>query len=126
MPSQAIYLISCVWNHCRDIASKASFSCVLRRITSLFSANYAENNANNLRKTCRIERKDVYLQPQFKQEWDMTYLNQFHKESTERMLRKLAEWKKSPTSSIEAAQRMKQNLAMALRMEVTYTASKAL
>ena len=56
----------------------------------------------------------------------MTYLNQFHKESTERMLRKLAEWKKSPTSSIEAAQRMKQNLAMALRMEVTYTASKAL
>lgn len=56
----------------------------------------------------------------------MTYLNQFHKESTERMLRKLAEWKKSPTSSLEAAQRMKQNLAMALRMEVTYTASKVL
>ena len=56
----------------------------------------------------------------------MTYLNQYHKESTERMLRKLAEWKKSPTSSSEAAQTMKQNLAQALRMEETYIASKAI
>lgn len=77
-------------------------------------------------KLAELREKMYIVQPQFKQEWDMTYLNQFHKESTERMLRKLAEWKKSPTSSIEAAQRMKQNLAMALRMEVTYTASKAL
>ncbi len=56
----------------------------------------------------------------------MTYLNQFHKESTERMLRKMEEWKKSPTSSSEAAQTMKQNLAQALRMEETYIASKAI
>ena len=41
----------------------------------------------------------------------MQYLNQFHKESTERMLRKLEEWKKSPTSSLEAAQTMKRNMA---------------
>lgn len=56
----------------------------------------------------------------------MTYLNQFHKESTERMLRKMEEWKKSPTSSSEAAQTMKQNLAQALLMEETYIASKAI
>ena len=56
----------------------------------------------------------------------MTYLNQFHKESTERMLRKMEEWKKSPTSSSEAAQTMKQNLAQALRMEETYIANKAI
>ncbi len=47
----------------------------------------------------------------------MKYLNQFHKESTERMLRKLEEWKKSPTSSIEAAQTMKRNMAQGIRME---------
>jgi len=56
----------------------------------------------------------------------MTYLNQFHKESTERMLRKLEEWKKSPTSSIEAAQTMKRNMAQGLRMEAAYMASKAM
>lgn len=56
----------------------------------------------------------------------MTYLNQYHKESTERMLRKLAEWKKSPTSSSEAAQTMKRNLALALSMEATYIANKAM
>ena len=56
----------------------------------------------------------------------MTYLNQYHKESTERMLRKLAEWKKSPTSSSEAAQTMKRNLALALSMEATYIANNAM
>ena len=35
----------------------------------------------------------------------MTYLNRFHQESTERMLRKMEEWKKSPTSSSEAAEK---------------------
>lgn len=54
----------------------------------------------------------------------MQYLNQFHKESTERMLRKLEEWKKSPTSSLEAAQTMKRNMAQGLRMEAAYIVSK--
>ena len=44
----------------------------------------------------------------------MTYLNRFHQESTERMLRKMEEWKKSPTSSLEAAEKMKQNLTCLL------------
>lgn len=56
----------------------------------------------------------------------MAYLNQFHKESTERMLRKLEEWKKSPTSSMEAAQTMKRNMAQGIRMEEVYMASKAI
>lgn len=54
----------------------------------------------------------------------MKYLNQFHKESTERMLRKLEEWKKSPTSSIEAAQTMKRNMAQGIRMEEEYHKNK--
>ncbi len=56
----------------------------------------------------------------------MTYLTQYHKESTERMLRKLEEWKMSPTSSIEAAQTMKRNMAQGIRMEAAYIASKAI
>lgn len=55
----------------------------------------------------------------------MTYLNQYHKESTERMLRKLEEWKKSPTSSAEAAQRMKQTMMSGQRIEEAYTRNKA-
>ena len=39
---------------------------------------------------------------------------------------RMEEWKKSPTSSSEAAQTMKQNLAQALRMEETYIANKAI
>ena len=56
----------------------------------------------------------------------MQYLNQFHKESTERMLRKLEEWKKSPTSSIEAAQIMKRNMAQGIRMELEYISNKSM
>ncbi len=54
----------------------------------------------------------------------MEYLNQFHKESTERMLRKLEEWKKSPTSSMEAAEIMEQNMAEGIRMEKDYLMKK--
>ena len=55
----------------------------------------------------------------------MTYLNRFHKESTERMLRKMEEWKKFPTSSLEAAEKMKQNLAKALHIEATFIQNKS-
>ena len=54
----------------------------------------------------------------------MEYLNQFHKESTERMLRKLEEWKKSPTSSMEAAETMRRNMAEGIRMEKDYLMKK--
>ena len=54
----------------------------------------------------------------------MTYINQFHKETTEQMLRRLEEWKKSPTCSTVAAARMKQNLIIGQRIEETYTANK--
>ena len=54
----------------------------------------------------------------------MTYLNQYHKETTEQMLRRIAEWRKSPTCSTIAAERMKQNLMLGQRIEETYIASK--
>ncbi len=57
--------------------------------------------------------------------WIMTYLNRFHQESTERMLRKMEEWKKFPTSSSEAAEKMKQNLAKALHIEATFIQNKS-
>lgn len=47
----------------------------------------------------------------------MKYLNQFHKESTERCLKKLDAWSKQPFDSAKAAERMKRNLAEAERME---------
>ena len=46
----------------------------------------------------------------------MTYLNQFHKEATERKLRKIAELQKSPMNSVEAANYMKRNFQMAKAM----------
>ena len=46
----------------------------------------------------------------------MTYLNQFHKEATERKLRKIAESQKLPMSSEEAAKYMKGNFEMAKAM----------
>jgi hypothetical protein len=46
----------------------------------------------------------------------MTYLNQFHKESTERKLRKIAESELSPMSSEDAANYMKQNFELAKAM----------
>ncbi len=46
----------------------------------------------------------------------MTFLNQFHKESTERKIRKIEESLKSPMSSEDAANYMKQNFEMAKTM----------
>lgn len=47
----------------------------------------------------------------------MTYLNQFHKEAVERKLRKIAESMKSPMNSVDAANYMRRNLEMAIKME---------
>jgi hypothetical protein len=46
----------------------------------------------------------------------MTYLNQFHKEAVERKRRKIAESKKSPMNSIDAANYMKRNFEKAKNM----------
>ena len=46
----------------------------------------------------------------------MTYLNQFHKESMERTMKKIVESKKSPMSSKDAANYMKRNFEMAKTM----------
>ena len=46
----------------------------------------------------------------------MTFFNQFHKEVTERKMRKIAESKQSPMNSIDAANYMKRNLEMANHM----------
>ena len=46
----------------------------------------------------------------------MTYLNQFHKEVTERKMRKIAASQQSPMSSREFAQYMKRNFEMAKNM----------
>lgn len=46
----------------------------------------------------------------------MTYLNQFHKEATERKLKKIAESQKSPMNSVEAANYMKRNFEKAKAM----------
>ncbi|WP_156409636.1 hypothetical protein [Hoylesella enoeca] len=54
----------------------------------------------------------------------MIYLNQFHKESTERMFQEMEEWHKSPTSSEEAAKQMMRNLRQAQQMEAAYMKSK--
>ena len=47
----------------------------------------------------------------------MTYLNQFHKESMERKLRKIEESMRSPMNSIDAANYMRRNLELAKQME---------
>ena len=47
----------------------------------------------------------------------MTYLNQFHKESMERTMRKIRESEKSPVNSSDFAAYMKRNLEMAKEME---------
>ena len=46
----------------------------------------------------------------------MMYLNQFHKESVERKMKKIAESKKSPMNSITAAAYMKKNFEKAKTM----------
>ena len=48
----------------------------------------------------------------------MMYLNQFHKEAVERKMRKIAESKKSPMNSIDAAAYMMANFEKAKRMEL--------
>ena len=48
--------------------------------------------------------------------WTMTFLNQFHKEVTERKMRKIAESQQSPMSSADFANYMKRNLELAKRM----------
>ena len=51
-----------------------------------------------------------------KKQWHMTYLNQFHKESAERKMRKIAESMKSPMNSTAAAAYMKANFEKAKSM----------
>lgn len=46
----------------------------------------------------------------------MTYLNQFHKEASERKMRKISESRKSPMSSEDAVRYMKRNLELAKNM----------
>ena len=46
----------------------------------------------------------------------MTYLNQFHKEATERKMRKIAASQQSQMSSIDFALYMKRNFEMAKQM----------
>ena len=46
----------------------------------------------------------------------MTYLNQFHKEATERKIRKIEESSKSPMSSEDFAKYMKHNVELAKKM----------
>ncbi|WP_255402159.1 hypothetical protein [Prevotella sp. tc2-28] len=46
----------------------------------------------------------------------MTFLNQFHKEVTERKMRKIAESQQSPMNSVDAANYMKRNMEMASHM----------
>ena len=46
----------------------------------------------------------------------MTFLNQFHKESTERKIKKIEESLNSPMSSENAANYMKQNFEIAKQM----------
>lgn len=46
----------------------------------------------------------------------MTYLNQFHKEASERKMRKIEESMKSPMSSEDFAKYMKHNVEVASRM----------
>ncbi len=46
----------------------------------------------------------------------MTFLNQFHKETTERKMRKIAVWRQSPMNSEDAANYMKRNFEMAKNM----------
>ena len=47
----------------------------------------------------------------------MTFLNQFHKEATERKMRKIEESEKSPMNSKDFADYMRRNYKKALEME---------
>lgn len=46
----------------------------------------------------------------------MTYFNQFHREASERKMRKIEESKRSPMSSKDFADYMKRNVEIANRM----------
>jgi hypothetical protein len=46
----------------------------------------------------------------------MTFLNQFHKEATERKMRKIVESQQSRMNSVDAANYMKRNMEMASHM----------
>ena len=46
----------------------------------------------------------------------MKYLNQFHKEATERKIQKIVESEQSPMSSNDFAQYMKRNVELAKQM----------
>ena len=46
----------------------------------------------------------------------MTYFNQFHKEASERKMRKIEKSKQSPMNSVDAANYMKRNMEMASHM----------
>ncbi len=46
----------------------------------------------------------------------MTYLNHFHKEASERKIRKIAESQQSPMNSSDFAQYMKHNVEIASKM----------
>ena len=46
----------------------------------------------------------------------MTFINKFHKEVTERKMRKIAASRKSPMSSTDFAEYMKRNLALAKQL----------
>ena len=46
----------------------------------------------------------------------MDYLNQFHKEASERKMRKISELRKSPMNSEDAVKYMRRNLELAKNM----------
>ena len=54
----------------------------------------------------------------------MEYLNKFHKESTERCLKKIEGWQKCPMESHAAAAYMKKNMEEGERMWQDYLRSK--
>ena len=49
----------------------------------------------------------------------MTFINKFHKEVTERKMRKIAESQKSPMSLSDFAEYMKRNRALEKQMQAT-------
>ena len=62
------------------------------------------------------ENWSIFVASNIKLQWIMTYLNQFHKEASERKMRKIAESKLSPMNSVDAANYMKRNMEIANHM----------
>ena len=69
-----------------------------------------------VKKFCINEYYVVSLQQEIKKEWTMTFFNQFHKEVTERKMRKIAASQQSPMNSSDFAQYMKRNVELASQM----------